>query len=563
MLSVHDKKEEMQFLIEQVFQLGAAWEQSDHFADYSDDLAIAIIGEADRFAKEELAPINRNGDEEGCQLTAEGVKTPKGFVDAWRGLAEGGWCSMAAAAEFGGQAMPKSLSVLVDEIFYAQNSALMLYSTLSVGAVLALETHASAELKNKFIPPIVEGRWAGVMDLTEPHAGSDLGALKTKAQPLDDGSFNLTGSKMFITGGDQDMCENIIHLVLARTPDAPAGHRGISLFLVPKYKVDDTGLLGEANGVSVGSIEHKMGLNGSATCVVNFDDAHGYLVGELNQGLAAMFTMMNYERLSIGIQGLASGQASYDAAMDYALERQQGRSAITGQPCAIIEHADVARMLMTQRVMTEAGRALAIYAAKHLDHAKAANCAESAARAALLTPLVKAFLTDIGLDLTVVGQQVFGGHGYVREWGQEQWVRDARIAQIYEGTNGIQAQDLLKRKVAPDNAQTLFSMLDEQATSVDSVLFSEKVDAFKALTLQLVNDMASDPLLEGAVSCDYLHALGYLEYLFFCELMAKSAETTHLAKHKTANLAFYQARLLPKFDALVASVSAGTAGLIA
>jgi len=563
MLSVHDKKEEMQFLIEQVFQLGNAWGQSEHFADYSDELAFAILGEADRFAKEELGPINRNGDEEGCTLTAEGVKTPKGFVETWRGLAEGGWCSMAASPEFGGQAMPKSLSVLVDEIFYAQNSALMLYSTLSVGAVLALETHASEELKNRFIPPIVEGRWAGVMDLTEPHAGSDLGALKTKALAQDDGSFKLSGSKMFITGGDQDMCENIIHLVLARTPDAPAGHRGISLFLVPKYSVDDAGVLGASNGVSIGSIEHKMGLNGSATCVVNFDDAKGYLVGELNQGLAAMFTMMNYERLSIGIQGLASGQASYDAAMAYAQERQQGRSAVTGQPCAIIEHADVARMLMTQRVMTEAGRAMAIYAAKHLDHAKAASCSASSSRAALLTPLVKAFLTDIGLDLTIIGQQVFGGHGYVREWGQEQWVRDARIAQIYEGTNGIQAQDLLKRKVAPDNANTLFAMLDEQVGSVDSPLFKQKVAQFKELSSKLIEDMAADPLLEGAVSCDYLHALGYLEYLFFSELMASAAVGTHLAEHKAANLAFYKARLLPKFDALLASISAGTAGLTA
>ncbi len=561
MLSSTDKVQEMTFLLDRVFGLSEQWQASETFHDYNVDLAEAILNEAQRFGREVLLPLNRNGDEQGCRLDADGVKTPDGFVDAWAEFAAGGWPSMASSPDWGGQGMPKGLSVLADEIFYSSNSAFMLYSTLSVGAALAIDAHASPELKARYLEPIVTGRWGGVMDLTEPQAGSDLGALRTKATDNGDGSFSIEGSKMFITGGDQDMCENIIHLVLARLEGAPEGHRGISLFLVPKININDDESLGDANKLSIGSIEHKMGLNGSATCVVNFDGAQGFLVGEPNQGLAAMFTMMNYERLSIGVQGLASGVASFDAALEYAHERKQGRAVKTGAPAMIVEHPDVLRMLMTQKVLNEAGRALAVYASNFLDLAKSTADVESSRYAALLTPLVKAFLTDLGLDITVIGQQVFGGHGYVREWGQEQWVRDARIAQIYEGTNGIQAQDLLKRKVFVDGGETIIKLLRSQAQEIDHKGFTRLSEGFIRQTIELYESSKTDPNLEGAISVDYLHAFGYLEYLYLWQRMASAAVGTPLSADKTRSAEFFECRVMPKFDALMSSISAGTRGL--
>ena len=545
---------EMQFLVRDVFKLEQSWQRNSLFADYSNDLADAILSEADKFARDVLAPINRSGDEEGCRLEADGVHTPTGFVDAWSQFAAGGWPSMAGDPSWGGQGMPKALSVMADELFYAANSSFMLYSTLSVGAALCIDAHASDDLKQTYLPALYGGRWAGVMDLTEPHAGSDLGLLRTKAKDLGNGEYAIEGNKMFITGGDQDMTENVIHLVLARLDNAPEGYRGISLFLVPKFGVNPDGSLGERNRLSVGSIEHKMGINASATCVVNFDGATGYLVGEPNRGLQAMFTMMNYERLSIGVQGLACGVASYNAAMAYASERKQG--SVNGELAAINRHGDVKRMLLTQRVLADAGRALGVYAAHCLDQSKSDNDAAMAQRAALLTPVVKAFLTDQGFESCVIGQQVFGGHGYVREWGQEQWVRDARIAQIYEGTNGIQAQDLVKRKVMADRGEALTSLLNDFLALTPTPNFSRAVEHFKALNDQMLSTLSEFPEREGAISVDYLHALGYLTYLHFLQLMEHASASDDKAA-RALQRQFFEARLMPRYYALVESVKAG------
>ncbi|MDN6876740.1 acyl-CoA dehydrogenase family protein, partial [Pseudomonas citronellolis] len=456
---------DMRFLLTDVFDAPALWRRLPALAERVDaDTAEAILEEAAKITGGLLAPLNRSGDEQGAQWKDGAVSTPAGFREAYATYAEGGWVGLAGNPDFGGLGMPKMLSVQFEEMVYAANASFALYSTLSAGACLALDAHASEALKQKYLPAMYEGRWAGSMCLTEPHAGTDLGLIRTRAEPQADGSYKISGTKIFITGGEQDLTENIIHLVLAKLPDAPAGSRGISLFLVPKVLVGDDGSLGARNPVSCGSIEHKMGIKASATCVMNFDGATGWLVGEPNKGLAAMFTMMNYERLSIGIQGIGCAEMSYQAAVGYARERIQSR-APTG-PVAkdkaadpIIVHPDVRRMLLTMKALTEGGRAFATYLGQQLDIAKYGDDAEERARAeglvALLTPVAKAFFTDTGLESCVHGQQVFGGHGYIREWGQEQLVRDVRIAQIYEGTNGIQALDLVGRKVLANGGELL------------------------------------------------------------------------------------------------------------
>lgn len=575
MSSYQAPTKDIEFLINDAFKLEQHWAGSDIFSDWSAELAGAIVNECAKISEGVLAPINREGDEVGCQLQSGQVITPPGFKDAWDAFAEGGWQSMPGSLAYGGQGMPKTITSLLDEMLFGANSSFALYSTLSVGAALAIEAHASEELKNKYLPPIYEGRWAGAMDLTEPHSGSDLGIIRTKAVDNGDGSFAISGTKIFITGGDQDLTENVIHLVLAKLPDAPAGPRGISLFLVPKIKVNEDGSLHESNGVSVGSIEHKMGIKASATCVMNFDSAEGYLVGEINRGLNAMFTMMNYERLSIGIQGTALAHASYVTARDYALDRIQGRSPLgvqapEKQADPIIHHADVRRMLMTQRALVEAGRAFSVYLASQLDQAKCAkSAAEKAAleaRGALLTPIAKAFFSDMGLDATVLGQQVLGGHGFIREWGQEQHVRDARIAQIYEGTNGIQAQDLVRRKVAVNGGEWLNAYLDEMIAFTDAhdlkdvgVALRDSVGVLRSATSALLEQMKEDPSAEGAASVEYLHLCGYVSYQYMWAIMVAAAdEQTEFGatKHKLAQ--FYTHRILPRISSLSETIHKGS-----
>ncbi|VTP99111.1 acyl-CoA dehydrogenase [Pseudomonas aeruginosa] len=418
---------DMRFVLNEVFEVSRLWAQLPALAEVVDaETAAAILEEAGKVTAGTIAPLNRPGDEEGCQWNAGAVSTPAGFPEAYRTYAEGGWVGVGGDPTYGGMGMPKVISAQVEELVNSANLSFGLYPMLTAGACLALNAHASDELKDKYLPNMYAGIWAGSMCLTEPHAGTDLGIIRTRAEPQADGSYKISGTKIFITGGEHDLTENIIHLVLAKLPDAPAGPKGISLFLVPKVLVNADGSLGEKNSLGCGSIEHKMGIKASATCVMNFDGATGWLVGEVNKGLAAMFTMMNYERLGVGIQGLATGERSYQSAIEYARERIQSR-APTG-PVAkdkaadpIIVHPDVRRMLLTMKALNEGGRAFSSYVAMQLDTAKYSEDAVTRKRAeelvALLTPVAKAFLTDMGLETTIHGQQIFGGHGFIREWG--------------------------------------------------------------------------------------------------------------------------------------------------
>ncbi|ELK4814707.1 acyl-CoA dehydrogenase C-terminal domain-containing protein [Pseudomonas aeruginosa] len=576
---------DMRFLLNDVFDAPALWQRLPRLAERIDaDTADAILEEAAKVTGGLLAPLNRSGDEEGAQWQDGAVRTPAGFREAYATYAEGGWVGLTGNPAHGGMGMPKMLAVQFEEMMYAANASFSLYSTLSAGACLALDAHGSEELKNRYLPNMYAGTWAGSMCLTEPHAGTDLGIIRTKAEPQADGSYRISGTKIFITGGEQDLTENIIHLVLAKLPDAPAGSRGISLFLVPKFLVGDDGALGARNAVHCGSIEHKMGIKASATCVMNFDGASGWLVGEVNKGLAAMFTMMNYERLSIGIQGIGCAEMSYQSAVAYARERLQSR-APTG-PVArdkaadpIIVHPDVRRMLLTMKALTEGGRAFSTYVGQQLDLAKYAEDQEERSQAealvALLTPVAKAFFTDTGLESCVLGQQVFGGHGYIREWGQEQLVRDVRIAQIYEGTNGIQALDLMGRKVVA-NGGLFLSIFSREVRAFAAGANAElaefvtplltALDLLDNLTQGIVARAGNDPREIGAASVEYLHLFGYTAYAYLWARMAAAAlrqREVDPAFHdgKLATARFYFARILPRVYSLAAAVEAGSESL--
>ena len=446
---------DMRFVLHELFA-DDQFDASAAFAEFTPDLYDAVLEEAGRSAKDVLLPLNASGDLEGCRLENGVVRTPAGFPEAYRQFRDGGWAALASAPEWGGQGLPETLNKLVEEMICSANLSFGLYPGLTYGATTAIEGHGSEDLKRAYLPRMVSGEWSGTMCLTEPHCGTDLGLLRTRAVPQDDGSYRVSGSKIFISAGDHDLTDNVIHLVLARLPDAPAGVKGISLFLVPKFLPRDDGSLGPGNGVSVAGIEHKMGLKASATCQMVFEDATGWIVGEPNKGLAAMFTMMNTERVSVGIQGLGIGEIAYQSAVAYARERLQGR-ALSGPKRPelpadpIIVHPDVRRMLMTMRVYAEGCRAVGQWTSRALDSEKHAADPELRARAAdfiaLMTPVVKALFTDLASEAANLCVQTYGGHGYVREHGVEQFVRDARITQIYEGTNGVQALDLVGRKM--------------------------------------------------------------------------------------------------------------------
>ncbi|MEX5585850.1 acyl-CoA dehydrogenase C-terminal domain-containing protein [Pseudomonas urmiensis] len=572
---------DMRFVLHDVFQGPALWARLPALAERVDaDTADAILEEAAKITGQLIAPLSRNGDEQGVRFDAGQVSTPDGFRESWHTYREGGWVGLGGNPDYDGMGMPKMLGVLFEEMMYAADSSFSLYSALSAGSCLAIDAHASEALKAAYLPKLYSGQWAGTMCLTEPHAGTDLGLIRTRAEPQADGSYQISGSKIFITGGEQDLTENIVHLVLAKLPDAPAGAKGISLFLVPKFLPEADGSLGARNGAHCGSIEHKMGIKASATCVMNFDAATGFLVGEPNKGLAAMFTMMNYERLSIGIQGIGCAEASYQNAARYANERLQSRAASGAQAQQriadpIIAHGDVRRMLLTMRSLTEGGRAFATYVGQQLDLARYAEDAgerEHAQRlVALLTPVAKAFFTDNGLESCVLGQQVFGGHGYIREWGQEQLVRDVRIAQIYEGTNGIQALDLLGRKVVADGGQGLAAFAAQiRAFAVDAPVHREALlEALVRLentTRWLLAGVASDANLISATAVEYLHLFGLTAYAYMWARMAavaqaKLAEDAEFCGAKLACAAFFFERILPRGLALEASVRAGSSSL--
>ena len=578
---------DMRFVLNEVFEVSKLWTQLPALAEVVDeDTANAILEEAGKITAGIVAPLNRSGDEEGCSWSDGAVKTPDGFPAAYQAYAEGGWVGVGGDPQFGGMGMPKVISAQVEEMVNSANLSFGLYPMLTAGACLSINAHASEELKEKYLPNMYAGTWAGSMCLTEPHAGTDLGIIRTKAEPQADGSYKISGTKIFITGGEHDLTENIIHLVLAKLPDAPAGPKGISLFLVPKFMVNQDGSLGERNALSCGSIEHKMGIKASATCVMNFDGATGWIVDAPNRGLAAMFTMMNYERLGVGIQGLSTGERSYQSAIEYARERIQSR-APTG-PVAkdkvadpIIVHPDVRRMLLTMKALNEGGRAFSSYVAMQLDTAKYSEDANTRKRAeslvALLTPVAKAFLTDMGLETTLHGQQVFGGHGFIREWGQEQLVRDCRITQIYEGTNGIQALDLVGRKVIGSGGAFYKYFADEIKAFTDSAdsNLSEFVEPLKAaianleqMTADLLERAKANPNEIGAASVEYLHVFGYTAYAYMWALMARAAmgaggeeaqDDFYASKLGTAR--FYFARILPRIHSLSASVKAGSESL--
>lgn len=564
---------EMKFLLDKVFDAPQTWASLPAIAEHVDmDTAVAIMDEADKISRELLHPINRNGDEQGVVHQDDKVITPDGYKEAYNQYAEGGWVGLCGDPKLGGMGMPKMLGVLVDEMAYSACNAFTLYGSLTAGAALCINSHGSDELKEKYLPQLYSGEWAGAMDMTEPQAGSDLRGIRTKAVPLDGGSYSITGSKIFITGGDHDLTDNVIHLVLAKLPDS----KGISLFLVPKIKVDDAGNLGESNGVTVGSIEHKMGLKASSTCVMNYDEAQGYLIGKANRGLVCMFTMMNYERLAIGIQGLGTSQAAYQMASGYAKERLQGVAA-GGSPTGassdpIIVHGDVRRMLLNIRVLTEAGRALSVLTGQQLDIAKygEGEAQEKASRyVGLLTPVAKAFLSDRGLDAAISAQQVFGGHGYIRETGIEQLVRDTRIAQIYEGTNGIQAIDFLGRKVTGDNVAALTEFVNEcnaRLSSLEHVDIGhrQKVSAlFERLLLAADNvqqNKIAHPALINSVAVDYLDAFGHILYGYFWLVMSDAAvshQDEDFSAQKKYLSDFYINKMLPKAEYHLAQVLAG------
>ncbi|MGM8884397.1 acyl-CoA dehydrogenase C-terminal domain-containing protein [Psychrobacter sp. 1U2] len=569
---------DMRFILNDVFRAHEFWQSTDKLAHVDTDTVDMILEEMAKLSKNVLLPINRSGDEEGATFEGDGVvTTPTGFKEAYKQYAESGWVGLSGDPEYGGQGFPKMVTMLTEEMIFTTNQSFALYPNLTVGATLCMNAAASDEQKETYLEKMYNGEWSGTMCLTEPHAGTDLGIIKTKAVPNDDGSYKISGTKIFITGGEHDLTDNIIHLVLAKTPNAPEGSKGISLFIVPKFLVNEDGSLGERNTLAVGSIEHKMGIKASATCVMNFDDAKGWMVGAENTGLSSMFVMMNYERVTMGLQGLGGSELAYQNAVIYANDRGQGRSDTQLQspekPAdAIIHHADVRRMLLNAKANSEASRCFAMYVAQNLDKEKFSDDPEvakaAAARVALLTPVAKGFLTDKALEATIDCQQVFGGHGYVREWGMEQIVRDTRIAQIYEGTNGIQALDLLGRKVARNNGKYINNFLNEIRDFVNNMQADHKVkratlaaaDKIESLTTTVLANISERKNEINGCAVDFMHAFGYLCYSYMFAMMVEAADGKegefYTNKAKLAD--YFVGRILPRIDAHVQMVETGS-----
>ena len=567
----HAPTADFQFLLKDWLGLDAHYEKLG-ISDFDSGLANEIIAQGAKFALDVVAPLNREGDEEGCKLEDGKVTTPKGFAEAYQEYVANGWNAMLGTAEYDGHDLPYTMAVPVHEMLNAANLSWRLTTMLTESATLAVTKHASKTLKDIYLAKLISGEWTGTMNLTEPHAGTDLSLLSTKAEPQGDGSYKVTGNKIFITAGDQDWSENVIHLVLARLPDAPKGVKGISLFLVPKFLPDSNNTPGEANSLSVGSIEHKMGIKASPTCVMNFDGATGWLVGEENQGLACMFTMMNDARFQVGLQGLGAAEASYQGALTYARERIQSRAPQgiqnpEGKADPIVFQPDVARMLLTQKTLIEGCRALSLVYAKYMDIEKLGTeeDKENAEKILqFLTPICKAFMTDMGLETTSLGVQVFGGHGFIREWGMEQLMRDVRISMLYEGTNGIQALDLIGRKLTRDGGHMLEATYGAFNTLVAAIEDTQsKTKAQTILDEWQVSStecLGMDATAAASAACDYLAYSAYSLIGVLWYSMADTAQRSDnavLAASKAKSRDFFIARLLPRREAHKAAYLAG------
>ena len=556
MHAYHPPLEDFNFILHHFLEIEK--EDIKGYNDLLPEFTKTVFEEAGKLAKEVISPSNKDGDEQGCKLENGVVRTPDSFKLAFEKLREGGWLSLDIEEEFGGQNLPLILSTVTNEMFTSANMSLTMYSGLSRGAYSAIFLHGSEDQKLLYLPKLASCEWTGTMNLTEPHCGTDLGLIKTKATPMGDDSYQLTGQKIFISSGDHDLSKNIIHLVLAKTPDAPKGVKGISLFVVPKFLINNDGSLGERNKLSVGKIEKKMGIKGNATCVMNYDGAKGYLVGEENKGLKAMFTMMNEARLGVGMQGLAQAEIAYQAALAYAKDRRQGR-AIQGKADPdqnadpIIVHPDVRRNLMEQKSFIEGARGFIAWAAVLLDRAKREGDKSAEGIASLLIPVIKGYVTDKGFEYTINAQQVFGGHGYIEEWGMSQYARDCRIAMIYEGTNGIQALDLVGRKLSMDGGKYMREYLnlvqafinEEHSEDLKNNFITPLKQSIKHLQAALMFFMQNglkNPLSAVSGATDFLHLVGLVSLGFIWSKKAQSAKEK--LKDISANKNFLEAKIL-------------------
>ncbi len=578
---------DVQFLLHDVFDI-ERYGNLAGFADVTPDLVAAILEEAAKFCQEALHPLNHSGDREGCTFDDGVVTTPAGFREAYATLIEGGWTGLCSDPDYGGQGLPFTLGAVVGEFRSSANMAFAMYPGLSEGAAQALAKHGTPEQKETYLTRLVSGEWTGTMNLTEPHCGTDLGLMRTRAEPNGDGSYAITGTKIFISAGEHDLSENIVHLVLAKIPDGPGGIKGVSLFVVPKFLVNGDGTPGERNALGCGAIENKMGIHANATCVMNYDGATGWLVGEEHKGMRAMFTMMNAARLGVGVQGLSQSELAYQYAVEYARERLQGR-ALTGpkhpdKPAdPIIVHPDIRRVLMEIRAFNEAARALVVWTALREDLAErspdAAERQSALDHTALLTPVIKGVLTDTGFANAVAAQQVFGGHGYIWDNAIEQVVRDARIAMIYEGANGVQALDLVGRKLPADGGRALRAFFGEVGGFIASVADDEAMQAFagplavavkdlEAATQWLMENGLAAPDEAAAGSSDYMHLLGLVALAYMWAMMAQKSlqalgdggtadKGFHEAKCATAR--FFMERMLPNTTTRLACIRSGAA----
>jgi acyl-CoA dehydrogenase len=584
--------DEVTFLLRDVFHLDR-YNNLPGFAEATPDVVEAVLGEAAKFSEAVLTPLNRIGDQEGCRRNPDGsVTTPRGFKDAYKRLTEGGWIGISAPAEFGGQGLPAVMNQTVSEFFCSANMAFGMYAALTQGAAAAIAEHGSPEQKKLYLPKLVSGQWAGTMNLTEPQCGTDLGLVRTRAVAQSDGSYKITGTKIFISAGEHDLAENIVHLVLARIDGAPAGTRGLSLFIVPKFLPAADGSVAARNAVSCGSIEEKMGIHGNATCLMNYDGATGWLVAEPNRGLQAMFTMMNEARLGVGVQGLAMSEVAYQNAAAYAKERLAGR-ALTGAKFPekaadpIVVHPDVRRMLMNIRAFNEAARALVVWTALKSDIAhRSAEAKEKQAaedHLGLLTPVIKGVLTDQGFANAVLAQQIYGGHGYIAEHGIEQFVRDARITMLYEGTNGVQALDLVGRKLPKDGGRALQAFFAEvtayaKERGADSAMtsyvkpLSQSLGDLQQATMWFLQNALGNPDNAGAGATDYMHLFGLVALGYMWCLIAEAAKAkggaggngaTDRMSQRLATGRFFMERMLPATATHLARIKAGAASTMA